>query len=98
MPSVEHRRSARTSFTARPLTSLQENEAYTREYRRSAVHVPVEDVAPMDEAFIGGFKNIRVPSPLPPALPPKDYPYAFVQHDHLPTPLSWRHDTSTSAD
>ncbi|KJA20267.1 hypothetical protein HYPSUDRAFT_68674 [Hypholoma sublateritium FD-334 SS-4] len=31
----------------------------------------------MDETFIGGFKHTpRAPSPLPPALPPKDYPYA----------------------
>ena len=102
MPSVEHRRSANSNlnFPARPLTPPQENEAYTREYRRSAVHVPVEDVAPMDEAFIGGFKNIRAPSPLPPALPPKDYPYAPSRHDHrlhhAPQPAQ-QHQPATSA-
>lgn len=74
---------------APPLTPPQENEAYTREYRRSAVHAPVEDVAPMDETFIGGFKNTtRAPSPLPPALPPKDYPYAPARHDRRQHPAA----------
>ncbi|RDB24282.1 hypothetical protein Hypma_008733 [Hypsizygus marmoreus] len=35
-----------------------------------------EDLSPMHEEFIGGFHvNQRPPSPLPPALPPKDFPY-----------------------
>ncbi|KAF8162955.1 hypothetical protein B0H34DRAFT_301294 [Crassisporium funariophilum] len=55
----------------------KEQDAYNREYRGSTGHhfAPVEDVGPMDESFIGGFRHHNPPSPRPPALPPKDYPY-----------------------
>ncbi|PPQ73897.1 hypothetical protein CVT26_011729, partial [Gymnopilus dilepis] len=54
----------------------KENEAYNREYRASgAHHPPGEDVMPMDESFIGGFRHPPPPpSPRPPAVPPKDLP------------------------
>ncbi|KDR81789.1 hypothetical protein GALMADRAFT_239986 [Galerina marginata CBS 339.88] len=52
----------------------KENEAYNREYRNSGYHVPVEELGPMDESFIGGFKTQPPPSPRPPVPPPKDFP------------------------
>ncbi|TFK55220.1 hypothetical protein OE88DRAFT_1780304 [Heliocybe sulcata] len=36
---------------------------------------PVEQIMPMDERFIGGFATTAPPSPLPPAVPPKDHEY-----------------------
>jgi hypothetical protein len=82
--SAEHKRSvAHLLFASAYPNAPQENEAYNREYRRSGIHQPVEDVGPMDEAFIGGFRNHQPPSPRPPAPPPKDYPYT-APHDHRP--------------
>ena len=63
------------------LIYLQEDELY----RQSAANFPhyappVEDVAPMEESFIGGFRHQQQPSsPRPPPLPPKDYP-PYHQH------------------
>jgi len=42
-------------------------------------YLPSEDVAPMYERHIGGLP----PSPPPPALPPKDYPYNLSNYDRL---------------
>ncbi|KAL0947072.1 hypothetical protein HGRIS_013213 [Hohenbuehelia grisea] len=39
---------------------------------------PGEQLAPMDERFIGGFHSGVPPSPAPPAVPPKDY--GFPRH------------------
>ncbi|KAF5330481.1 hypothetical protein D9619_005986 [Psilocybe cf. subviscida] len=53
----------------------KEDEAYLRGYQQTGRHG--EDVAPMNEAFIGGFRS-GDPG-MPPALPPKDY-------THVPPP------------
>ncbi|KAJ3487415.1 hypothetical protein NLJ89_g11716 [Agrocybe chaxingu] len=61
----------------------KENEAYLREYRNSAAAghaLAHDDVGPMEESFIGGYRHHPPPSPLPPALPPKDFPYTHPPH------------------
>jgi hypothetical protein len=41
----------------------------------------------MDESFIGGFRHQHPPSPRPPALPPKDFPYSLhPQNAFMPQP------------
>lgn len=63
----------------------QENEAYRRS---AAFSGPIEDVGPMEESFIGGFRTQPPSSPHPPPLPPKDYTYHAPQHQHHQSTIS----------
>ncbi|KZT28528.1 hypothetical protein NEOLEDRAFT_1154428 [Neolentinus lepideus HHB14362 ss-1] len=40
---------------------------------------PVAQIMPMEDRFIGGFASTAPPSPLPPAVPPKDHDYFGTQ-------------------
>ncbi|TFK42983.1 hypothetical protein BDQ12DRAFT_677131 [Crucibulum laeve] len=54
----------------------KEQNLYLHAHRsHHGTYNPVEQIGPMDESFIGGFHNMPPPSPGPPALPPKDFPY-----------------------
>jgi len=49
----------------------------------------------MNESFIGGFHHQHPPSPRPPALPPKDFPYS-LHHQHANVPHSLQPTISPS--
>ncbi|KAJ7582843.1 hypothetical protein C8J56DRAFT_1005754 [Mycena floridula] len=71
-----HKRAQRASglsFNTGFLFNL-ESEYYASPQRVDGHFLPVEQIYPLDETFIGGF-NIRASSPAPPALPPKDRIY-----------------------
>ncbi|PPR04970.1 hypothetical protein CVT24_010428 [Panaeolus cyanescens] len=84
----------------------EEALARDRDYRNSYYAPPNDDVAPMEETFIGGFRNhphpvaMGPPSPRPP-VPPKDYPYPQpIQNapsNQTQSTISTKHLTQMSA-
>ncbi|KAF5365719.1 hypothetical protein D9758_003279 [Tetrapyrgos nigripes] len=59
----------------------QENDYFQTPHRgMDGRFMPVEQVTPMEEQFIGGFHpGLPPPSPAPPELPPKDMPVGYGQ-------------------
>jgi len=57
----------------------QENDYFQTPHRgMDGRFMPVEQITPMDEQFIGGFHpGLPAPSPVPPELPPKDRPSGY---------------------
>ncbi|KAF9533418.1 hypothetical protein CPB83DRAFT_845226 [Crepidotus variabilis] len=56
---------------------------------------PVETIAPMDESFIGGFKQAP-PSPRPPTVPPKEHHY-FHGSGTMPQAVHYTPSTQSSS-
>ena len=78
-PSAERKRSVYALSIYYPLTIAQEDEYYRHQ------HHAHEQVGPMDEAFIGGFRRQGHSSPVPPALPPKDFHMGPAMGPGFPT-------------